>query len=293
MLLVELVQQGALQLEAGHGVVARLQLALDGVLQAGEVGHAEGLGELVVQRRLDRGADLLHLDLELGLLALQAIHPVLLGEGHLQGDGGVGLGALQLFLEAGDELARAQHDLGVGGRAAFEFLAVDAADEIGHHHVAVLGLHGLAGAGLVGPVLRAEFGQSLVHLRVGRLIDGALQLELLDVDRLELRDQLDLQLIDEISLAREHLVDVGFQLQVRLARRAQLVFFQRLLGALRQGLLDHLVHQGAAVDAADMRRRHLARAEPLEVETRRDLCDLGLEPLGQVGRRRPDLIDAV
>jgi hypothetical protein len=50
----------------------------------------------------------------------------------------------QLLLEAGDELARAQHQFHVGGRAALEGLAVHAADEVDHHLVAVLGLHGLA-----------------------------------------------------------------------------------------------------------------------------------------------------
>ena len=49
-----------------------------------------------------------------------------------------GLGADQLILEAGNELARAQREIEILALAAVEFHAVDAADEIDHDDVVLL-----------------------------------------------------------------------------------------------------------------------------------------------------------
>ncbi len=209
-------------------------------------------------------------------------HAVVGREGDLHHHLGVRLGSDQLFLEAGDELARAQNQLSVGGRAAFERLTVDPAHEVDHDHVAVSRLDRLACASLIGAVLRGKLGHSLIDLSVAGRIDGTLQLQCGHIHRLELGDQFDRDLVGEVGLAREDLFHVRFELQVRLAGGPQLIVVQRLLGAFAEGLFDHLAHQRAAVDAAHVRRRHLAGAEALEVQLRGDLGDPGLKLVGQI-----------
>jgi hypothetical protein len=215
-----------------------------------------------------------------------------LGEGHLHLDVAVGLGADQLVFEAGDELAGAQHQLGVGGRAAFEGHAVQLAEEVDDDHVAVLGLHGLAGPRLVGAVLLGEFGQGLVDFGVGRLVDRTGQRQGRGIHRLEVGHHVDGDLVGEVRLAVDHLLHVAFRLQVRVAGRAQLVVFQHLLGALVERLFDDLAHQRLAVQAAHVGGRHLAGAESLDVEGRRDLGDPRLQLVGQVLGRDRHAVDA-
>ena len=289
---VQLVQQGALQLEARGLRVLALDIDLQGVLQGVQIAHAKALGEAVVQRRFNRGLHRLHLDREFRRLALQPVDAVVRREGHLHRFLIAGRGAGQLLLEAGDELARADHQLGVLGRAALKGLAVDAADEIDGQLVAVTGFHGFARALLVGAALLGQIRQRLGDLGGLRLIDQPLQLQLRDVDRLEIRHHLDVQLVVEVLLAGQHLVHVRLRRQVRGRGGAQAVILQHLLAGLVDGLLDQFAHQRLAVDTAHVRHRHLAGTEAADVQPRSDLGDLGFELFGQVGRADLDAIDA-
>ena len=102
------------------------------------------------------------------------------------------LRAEQLFLEAGDELARAQpQDEPLGG-AALEGLAVDAADEVDRDLVAVFRLGPLL-RGAEMPVLLAEAPDRFVDFLVLRPDDHALELQRGEVDRLDLRHQLEIE----------------------------------------------------------------------------------------------------
>ncbi len=218
---------------------------------------------------------------------------VLLREGDVHGDGGLGLGALELLFEARDEAVGADHDLGAFGRAALEGLAVDAAHEVGDHHVALFGL-GLLAAGLllVGAILLGDGLELLVHLFVGHGVDRTLQLDAGDVHRLELGHHLHRQVVGQVGLAGEHLLDVAVELQVGRGGDAHLGLVQRLLLGVVQRLLHDLAHQRLAVHALDVGGRHLAGAEALDVHLRADFVDPGLELLEQVLDRNRDAIDA-
>lgn len=128
---------------------------------------------------------------ELGGLAGQIGRLVLLGEGHLDGDVIARLGADELGFKARNELIGAEGKLEAFALAAVERNAVDAAEEVDQHLVAVLGLQGLAGARRERPGLLGQLGQGLIHFLVGRRVDRALQLQRRGVDRLEIRHQLD------------------------------------------------------------------------------------------------------
>ncbi len=126
---IELVEQLALHLLAGHRAELVLDLAAHDLAQAVERFEAERLGRLVVDLERAGLRHLLHGDVEGRFLAGQMRRAVIVGEG----DGDLllvaGLGADQLVLEAGDELLRAEHErLAVAG-AAVEGHAVDLADD--------------------------------------------------------------------------------------------------------------------------------------------------------------------
>ncbi len=240
---------------------------------------------------LDRRLDRLHLHLEFGVLPFQALDAVALREGHLDGGLVARLGSAKLLLEAGDELAGAQHQLRVLGRAALERDAVDAADEIDGQLIAILGLGVLAGALLVNAALLGELGEGLVHFGFTRRVDRPGKLEPSDVDRFEIRHDRNVQLIGEVLLAGDHFVHVGLRRQVRRGGDAEVVFGDHLLAGLVERLLDHLAHQGLAVDAPHVRWRHLAGPEAAQIEPRRDLSDLGLELLAQLVESDADAVD--
>ena len=128
--LLELVEQLALQLHArGVGVLAA-DLRADQLLQLRDAFDTERLGELVVDLGTHGRSDLLHLDGELRGFAGQRGDRIVVGEGGDDIALLAGLGAGQAVLEAGDEVALAEHDRGALGLAAFEGFAVDLADEV-------------------------------------------------------------------------------------------------------------------------------------------------------------------
>ena len=89
------------------------------------------------------------------------------------------LEADQLLFEAGDQLARAEHDRHAFAGAAFEGDAIDLADEVDHELVAVGGLVALLGVLIAG-------------LRLGELLQLILDRRLVDLDR----QPLELQPVD-------------------------------------------------------------------------------------------------
>ena len=96
------------------------------------------------------------------------------------------LDADQLVLEARDQLARAEHDRHVLAGAAVERDAVDLADEVDHHLVAVGGLVALLGV-LVAGLRRGELLQLLVDRLLVDLDGQALELQAVDLRRRERR----------------------------------------------------------------------------------------------------------
>jgi hypothetical protein len=140
--------------------------------------------------------------------------------------------------------------------------------------------------------LLGQVGQGLVDFGVRDLVDRLGQLDRRGVDRLEVRHHFHGQFEGQVLAAGEHLVHVGRGLQVRLAGGAQLVVVQHLLGAFVQRRLDDFAHQGLAIEAANVGRRHLARAEALDVHLGRDLGDPGFEARGEFTRGHRHAINA-
>ena len=165
---VERVEELLLELAPRMGVVVALDRAADCVLELVERLHAEALGELVVDLDLARRLDLLHGDVELGLLAGEVRGAVVRREGDLHLAALAGLGADELLLEARDERARAELDLDALALAALELLAVDAAGEVDDD--AIAGLRpGLGGLCRERPVLRRHALERLLAGRRPRL----------------------------------------------------------------------------------------------------------------------------
>ena len=95
----------------------------------------------------------------------------------------------------------------------------------------------------------------------------------------------------QIALAGQHALDLVLvlgQIDVRLVRGALVAVGQRLAARLLDGLLQHLGHHRAAVELLEVRDRHLALAEALELDLVLDLVEAGGEALAQLAlRRRP------
>ena len=137
--LLELVEQLALQLRArGVGVLAA-DLRADELLQLRDAFGAERLGEVVVDLGPHGRGHFLHRDGEGRVFAGQRGDRIVVREGGDDVALLAGLGAGDALLEAGDEVALAEHDRRRLGRAAFERLAVDLADEVDGDAIAVLG----------------------------------------------------------------------------------------------------------------------------------------------------------
>ena len=134
---------------------------------------------------------LLHLDIEDGVLAGQLLARIVGREGDLDLALVAGLGADQLILESRDQHAGAKAQMMAFGLAAGEFLAVDAAGEIDHQDIV---LHRRTGFGhrLALRLLLGDALQRLLDLGIGNFDDVAGQLQLAEIDGLDLRHQLDI-----------------------------------------------------------------------------------------------------
>ena len=101
------------------------------------------LGNILDEIVVDLGQlfllDLMELDLELSVLALEVLRLIVLGELYIDGEFLIGAVTDDLLLKAGDKVAGAQLEVVVLRLAAFESLAVAEALKIDDDGVAVLG----------------------------------------------------------------------------------------------------------------------------------------------------------
>ena len=144
--------------------------------------------------------------LELGRLSGELLAGVVLREVHLQRAGLAGADAIELLLEARNELAGADHDLDAFAGAAVEQFAVDAALEVDGHAIAVLGL-GAFGLRGIGTVLVGDTLDRLVDLGVGDLDHRLLHREGLEIGELDRRHHFDRDRVGQIGLAGEQFLD--------------------------------------------------------------------------------------
>ena len=260
------VEQLALHLRAGQARGFLLELAAQQFLELVEVLEAEILGELVVDRGVGGDLYLLDRDVEFRVLALQVFSRIIFGEGHGDGLFIAGLHARQLFFEAGNELARTDDQRRVLRLAAFEFDAVDAADEIDDQLVAVAGLLGLGGV-LVALVVRRDALDRFVDLFVGHRNGQAFELEALHFGRFDFGQDLD------VDVQRRVLAFfIAFvELDLGLHRRTQLVLCHDLVDRFADHVVDRLRVDLLAVHLAHEVGGHLAGAEAGHFHLRSDL----------------------
>ncbi len=252
---------------------------------------AQLLREGIVEHEFVGLLHLFHRHREHGRLAGELGLSVFRGEGHAHVAAFAGLGAGELLLEAGDELARAQRELEVVGLAALEFLAVDTADEIDDHGVAALGGFAFA-ARRVGARAFGEAVQPIGHFIVGNIGDQLLDLQRGRIDQVEFRHEVDLDREFEVGLAADHLLQLAGQFDTRREGGLERIVADRLLARLGDRGFHDLAHHRLAEALLEEGDRRLAGAEALELHARLDLGDLAGELLVEVALRDDDLVFA-
>ena len=282
------VQQLALHLRAGEAGSFLLHLGLDQFAQLVRALEAEVLGEIVVDLAVLGRLHRFHRDGEFGVLAGQVIGLIFFRERDLHGLLVTGLHALQLFFETGDEGARPDHQRGVFGLAAFEFGAVDRADEIDDDLVAIgrlLGLGGiLVGLVLVRDALERFLDRALVHGH-----DQPFELQAVDFRRLDLGQ--DFQL--DVDLGVLAFLVALAQLDGGLHRGAQALVLDQFVDRGLDRVVHHLRVQLFAVHLAHQIGGHLARTETRHAHLRGDAFHLGLDLVVDLARRNHDAILAL
>ena len=266
----QLVEQLALGALAGQALVVLADLVAHPLLQRVQVFLAELLRQLVVD--LDRFglAQLLHLNVELrGLTRQLAVH-VFVREGDLDGLLLARLDADQLVFEALDETVGAEFQVVVLGLHARVLLAVDLAGEVDHQDVALLGRARLLDR-LALLLLGGQPLQRLVDLVVRDLDLVRGHLDLAEVHRFDVRQQLHLHPVDQILALLE-----GLQLDVRLAGRLQAALLHHLLRGVADRALQHLTHHGLAEALPEDTHRRLARPEARDLLVLADLAQPAL-----------------
>jgi hypothetical protein len=260
---IQLIEELALELLPARRRVVASQAFLDRVAQLRQRLQSERLGELFINgnglRRLDRFRG----DLEFRRLAGERLGRIGLGEGHVDLARLAGRHAHQLLLETRDELLGADRHRDVVAGTAREYFAVDAADEVDDHAVAVFDLGALAFR-RIRLVLIGDLLQRLVYLGVADLRDEPLELDRAEVRERDRRQHLERKSIGQIGLPADDAIDLGLLVRdrdLRLAREPEPALLDDLRVHLADDGVDRLRHHRSAIDLAQMRHRHLAGTE--------------------------------
>ena len=266
------IEQLALHLGAGEAGGFLFQLAAHQFFQLVEAFKAQRLGEVLVDRGFGFHLHLLHRDGELRVLALQVLGRVIGGEGDGDGLFIAGLDAFQLILEAGDELARTQHQCGILGLAAFEFHAVDAANEIDDQLVAGGGLLRL-GRILVALLSARDPRQRFVQLGIGHRHHQLFQLQPVERGGGDFRQHF--QFHRQFGILALGIAFGHFHLG--LHRRAQRLFLHQPVDRFAHRIVQRIGMQRFAVHLAHQIGGHFAGAEAGHAHLRGDLLHLGID----------------
>ena len=145
----------------------------------------------------------------------------------------------------------------------------------------------LEGAVLLGHALE-RFGD----LGVGDLGHRLRDRHVRQVGQLEVRQNLEGDGEGQIALGVHGLLDLFLalgELDLRLVGELQAVVLDDLAVGLVDGVLQHVGHDGAAIDLAQVPHRHLARAEPVEPHPVLEGRQFAVQALFQLGGREHDL----
>ena len=142
MFLGQLVEQVFFQMAARHLAVIGANLLTHGFFQLFEAFHAQRAGEFFGDFSVFGFAHFMHGAFENGGFASQIGGAIIGWEIDGDIDFIAGFGADQLLFEAGNKLARAQLKVEPFASAAIKSFAIDAAEEVDFHAIAVLGFGG-------------------------------------------------------------------------------------------------------------------------------------------------------
>ncbi len=120
-----------------------------------------------------------------------------------------------------------------------------------------------------------------IDVDIGNIGDETFDLDVVEAADFNFRQNFKRHNIGEIGLEFEGLFDFVLilrQIDPRRAGEAQRIVFDDLAIGVVDGLLHHLGHDRAAVKAAQMRDRHLAGTETLDLRLGLDLVELVLDP---------------
>ena len=205
------------------------------------------------------------------------------------------LGAFELGFEAGDEGVGAEHQVGVLAGAALESLVADLADEIDGELVARLRL-GAFLARREGAMAVEELVEAVLHFLFRHFGNQALQLDVVEGAEFEGRKDFEGQAELQVARGFEDLFHLGLvfgEVELGLAGEANLVVLEDLLLRFADGLLDDVAHDRLAIEAAQMRGRHLAGAEPVDAHLGLDVGELRVELGREFGGGQHHLIGAL
>ena len=157
----------------------------------------------------------------------------------------------------------------------------DHALERDDHPVALFGAFGFRGKR---PVLLGDALQRLIDFGIGDLADETFELDGLEVRKRDRRHDLELDRVGEVGLAGDDALDGALlrgQRYLGLGRELEAAVGDDLVVGLADRRFDHLRHRGFAVDAPEMRDRHLAGAEAAELDAAFEI----VEPFGDLALR--------
>ena len=183
---VEVIEKLPLEPLAAEPGMLLLEACFDRRLELVEGFQPQRFRKRIVDGDRARRFDRFHRHVELGRFAGKLRTRVVARKRHLDQPRFAGAHADELILETRDEGAGPDVDADVAAAAAFERRAVDLADEVDDDAIALFDLRPL-GLGGEWPVLLGDPVKRFADLRVGDLRDLALELDALEIPKLDLR----------------------------------------------------------------------------------------------------------
>ena len=161
--------------------------------------------------------------------------------------------------------------------------------------IALLGL-GSLGLGAERTILLGDLLHRLVDLGVGHLGDQLLELDALEIGKLDLRQDFDGDRVGEIGLAGDHVLHFrlfGGQRHLGLGGELETAVGHDLGVGVAHGRFDRLGHGAAPIEPLEVGDRDLARTEAVDADLVLELLEPRVDLAFQFRRRNHDLVFAL
>ena len=286
------IQQAPLHTDARQLVQTALAHGGQHLPQVFQRVEADLLAQGIVDRGGNRLAQLLRGNVERRDFPGQFLGLVVFGERHLKRLRVAGPQAIELFDEAGNEVAAADIDIGIGRGATLERDAIDLTQVIDGEDVALGGTRVFAARGqlFLGEVHEVavafgEIGQRLIDFLRRHLGDLARQRERRKIGHRDVGQDFHLDLEFKVGRRTRRGGIGGDDFQLRRDGGAQRALRHQLLGGFIDELFQNFGRDGAAISLLHDRHRHLAGPEAGQVDLLREFRKPRRAPAFYVGRR--------